>query len=59
MKTDRLKITYINPFTKTIETRDYTNNRPQATKEVQKEIQHYLESKFGEEVMYRISEEEK
>lgn len=56
MKTDKLKITYINPFTKTIETQDYTNARPKETDEVQKDIQDYLESKFGEEILYQVSE---
>jgi len=58
MKTETLKVTYINPLTKTVETQDYINHESNASKEVQKEIHEYLEAKFGEEIICRISEME-
>ena len=55
MKADILKITYINPLTKIVETTDYVNNDPNPSAEVEKEIHEYLESKFGEEIIYKIT----
>ena len=55
MKTDKLKITYINPLTKTVETTDYIHNQSRHSEEMEKEIHEFLESKFGEEILYKVS----
>ena len=57
MKTEKIKITFINPLNRTVETRNYQlgSYSPDSFLAKQQDIDEKLQAEFGEEILYGIT----